>query len=236
MFFSLGWFNQKHIIHSLQSYIHNSTNFHSVHNWLSQELAPSAVCCHIQKQTMQPMYVLGANTVYALHLWTSKQHYIFLFKNTSLKAQPGNSIVSLRAVFRFMCQNQHGFQAGFLNDYFPVTLFWTLKVYWHLWGSEWTEDWGFVIKWTRKTCRWWRERHWKGLRTKTSTEAALAEVPLCTALVTLRNYSYWVVRCNCTNISSIYRWYENASGGTSAKATTAKDSFHPNYKHVFYIL
>lgn len=36
----------------------------------------------------------------------------FLVQNASLKAQPGNSIVSLRAVFSFMCQNQRGFQAG----------------------------------------------------------------------------------------------------------------------------
>lgn len=28
------------------------------------------------------------------------------------KAQPGNAIVSLRAVFSFMSQNQHGFRTG----------------------------------------------------------------------------------------------------------------------------
>lgn len=55
--------------------------------------------------------------ILAPHLRTSKQHFVsfffffLMFKNTSLKAQPGNSIVSLRAVFSFMCQNQHGFQA-----------------------------------------------------------------------------------------------------------------------------
>lgn len=37
--------------------------------------------------------------------------FFFLLKTISLKAQPGNFIVSLRAVFSFMCQNQHGFQA-----------------------------------------------------------------------------------------------------------------------------
>lgn len=63
---------------------------------------------------MQPLCLLWANICTTSLDKQATLHFSY-FKNTSLKAQPGNSIVSLRAVFSFMCQNQHGFQAGHLD-------------------------------------------------------------------------------------------------------------------------
>lgn len=109
------WFHQRHItfttgIHScfkttIPLAIHFHKNWH-LRGW--SHCLSSAVCCH--DTSASAVCIPGTPTWYTL---TQESNTTFFrLENTSLKAQPGNSIVPLRAVFSFMCQNQHGLQAG----------------------------------------------------------------------------------------------------------------------------
>lgn len=77
----------------------------------------SVVCCNSNRTSVKQCSHSNFFFFFQapIHLRSSKQHFSYSKKakqDPFLKAQPGNSIVSLRAVFSFMCQNQHGFQTG----------------------------------------------------------------------------------------------------------------------------
>lgn len=108
-------------LHSLQGYIRNSNfPFNSKFTFTRIGTFKGDHATHLQ-QFVAILQTNPKNNAATVCTMREYMHYIsgqasnttiFLFKNTSLKAQPGNSIVSLRAVFSFMCQNQHGFQTG----------------------------------------------------------------------------------------------------------------------------
>lgn len=84
-----------HYIHYKDTFL--MQNFHSIHNSLSQELAPSkdssaSAVWSIFKKTkqMQPLFVLWMS-ICATSVNKQATLHFFLFQNISLKARPGNS-------------------------------------------------------------------------------------------------------------------------------------------------